>query len=193
MAEIGRHRNQARCRLGICPEHSQKSSYDPELVTSKGGELVKSKLVKSEIGKNGLVMSGEKDHPTATPPTRTSIPPSPAPTSEAVNGQFVRNRTRTHSQVVKDRDEDGFELVKSRRAKKETKKVSSLGIRMPDGLKSMEEAPELEVLEMAVDSGASESVVSDEMITSVETVEGDAMRKRVRYEVTDGTLIPHLG
>ena len=46
---------------------------------------------------------------------------------------------------------------------------------------------------MAVDSGASESVVSDEMITSVETVEGYAMRKGVRYEVADGTLIPNLG
>ena len=46
---------------------------------------------------------------------------------------------------------------------------------------------------MAVDSGASESVVSGEMITSVETVEGDAMKKGVRYEVADGTLIPHLG
>ena len=36
-------------------------------------------------------------------------------------------------------------------------------------------------------------MVSDEMITSVETVEGDAMRKGVRYEVADGTLIPNLG
>ena len=46
---------------------------------------------------------------------------------------------------------------------------------------------------MAVDSGASESGVSDEMITSVATVEGDAMRKGGRYEVADGTLIPNLG
>ena len=57
----------------------------------------------------------------------------------------------------------------------------------------MESAPEWEALDMAVDSGASESVVSDEMITSVGTVEGDAMRKGVRYEVADGTLIPNLG
>ena len=94
---------------------------------------------------SGLVMSEEKDHPTATPPTRTSIPAPPAPISEAVNGQVVRDRTRTtrtYSQVVKDLDEDGLELVKSRREKKETKKVSSLGIRMPDGLKSVEEVPE---------------------------------------------------
>ena len=64
---------------------------------------------------------------------------------------------------------------------------------MPEGLKSVEEAPEWEVLEMAVDSGASESVVSDEMLTRVDTVEGGAMKKGVQYEVADGTLIPNLG
>ena len=141
-------------------------------------------------------MSGEKDHPAATPPTRTSIPPPPAPISEAVNGQVVRDRTRTtrtYSQVVKDLYEDGFELVMSKKEKTDTKRVSSLGIRMPDGLKSVEEVPEWEVLEIAVDSGASESVVSDEIMMRVETVEGDAMKKGVRYEVADGTLIPHLG
>ena len=88
---------------------NNKVLFYSELVTSNGGELVKSK-----IGKSGLVMSGKKDHPTATPPTRTSIPPSPAPTSEAVNSQVVRDRAKTYSQVVKDRpktssqDEDGF-------------------------------------------------------------------------------------
>jgi len=46
---------------------------------------------------------------------------------------------------------------------------------------------------MAVDSGASESVVSDDRIMSLETVEGDAMKKGVRYEAADGTLIPNLG
>ena len=46
---------------------------------------------------------------------------------------------------------------------------------------------------MAVDSGASESVVADDMIANVAAVEGDAMRKGVRYEVADGTLIPNLG
>ena len=81
----------------------------------------------------------------------------------------------------------------SKKEKEETRRVSSLGIRMPEGFKSMEEVPEWEVLEMAVDSGASESVVSDEMLTRVTTVEGDAMKKGVQYEVADGTLIPNLG
>ena len=72
--------------------------------------------------------------------------------------------------------------------------LGSLGIRMPEGLKSVEEvAPEWEEIEMAVDSGASESVVSEDMLTGVETVEGYAQKKGVQYEVADGTLIPNLG
>ena len=46
---------------------------------------------------------------------------------------------------------------------------------------------------MAVDSGPSERVASDEMLMSVDTVEGDAMKKGVRYEAADGTLIPNVG
>ena len=44
-----------------------------------------------------------------------------------------------------------------------------------------------------MDSGASESLVNVEMLTRVETVEGEAMKKGVQYEVADGTLIPNLG
>ena len=69
-----------------------------------------------------------------------------------------------------------------------------LGIRMPSGLNAVEEVvPEWEEIEMAVDSGASESVVSEEMLQGVETVEGYAKKKGVQYEVAVGTLIPNLG
>ena len=44
----------------------------------------------------------------------------------------------------------------------------------------------------AADSGASESVVADDMIANVATVEGEAMRKGAQSEVADGTLIPNL-
>ena len=51
---------------------------------------------------------------------------------------------------------------------------------MPEGLKSVEElVPEWEEIEMAVDSGASESVVSEDMLTGVETVEGYAEKKGI--------------
>ena len=46
---------------------------------------------------------------------------------------------------------------------------------------------------MAVDSGATETVVSDDMINAVETVPGEAMKKGVRYEVASEDLIPDLG
>ena len=54
-------------------------------------------------------------------------------------------------------------------------------------------APEWEEIEMAVDSGASESVVNEEQLSGVETVEGKAKKMGVQYEVADGTLIPNLG
>ena len=74
-----------------------------------------------------------------------------------------------------------------------TKKLGMLGIRMPSGLNEVEEvAPEWEEIEMAVDSGASESVVNEEQLSGAETVEGTA-KKGVQYEVADGTLIPNLG
>ena len=91
-----------------------------------------------------------------------------------VTGNPVKSG-KTYAQAVSGGgsvDADGFELVKSK-----NKRVDSLGIRMPEGLKSVEEAPEWEEIEMAVDSGASESVVSEDMLTRVTTVEGDAQKK----------------
>jgi len=74
------------------------------------------------------------------------------------------------------------------------KKLGMLGIRMPSGLNIIEEAaPEWEEIEMAVDSGASESVVNEEQLSGVETLEGKAKKMGVQYEVADGTLIPNLG
>ena len=57
----------------------------------------------------------------------------------------------------------------------------------------MEELPEWEEIEMAVDSGATETVVGEDMIKGVETKPGDATRRGVQYEVASGDLIPNLG
>ena len=46
---------------------------------------------------------------------------------------------------------------------------------------------------MAIDSGATETVVGENMLTSIDTVEGEASRRGVQYEVASGTLIPNLG
>ena len=50
-----------------------------------------------------------------------------------------------------------------------------------------------EELELAIDSGASETVVGDGMLKTVEVKEGTAKKRGVHYEVADGTLLPNLG
>ena len=46
---------------------------------------------------------------------------------------------------------------------------------------------------MAVDSGASETVVGEDMISVVGIREGQASRRGVMYEVANGVRIPKLG
>ena len=50
-----------------------------------------------------------------------------------------------------------------------------------------------EEIELAVDSGATETVMGEDMLMSVETKPGHASKKGVRYEVANGTIIPNLG
>ena len=57
----------------------------------------------------------------------------------------------------------------------------------------MEEHQEWEEIEMAVDSGATETVVGEDMIKEVETKPGEGTRRGVQYEVASGELIPNLG
>jgi len=70
--------------------------------------------------------------------------------------------------------------------------VCSLQTIMPEGVNSIS-PQEWEEIDMAVDSGATETVVSEEMIKNVETEAGPASRKGVQYEVASGELIPNLG
>ena len=46
---------------------------------------------------------------------------------------------------------------------------------------------------MAIDSGAGDTVVREEMIGSVAVVDGEAKGKGVQCEVADGTLLPNTG
>ena len=52
---------------------------------------------------------------------------------------------------------------------------------------------EWELIEFAVDSGATETVVGEEMLSSVETKEGKASKRGVEYEVANGVRIPNMG
>ena len=61
----------------------------------------------------------------------------------------------------------------------------------PEGLSRVEGT--WEVIDLAVDSGATETVVSDDMLSTVDTKEGVGSRRGVKYEVANGVEIPNLG
>ena len=63
---------------------------------------------------------------------------------------------------------------------------------MREGVRSVEEQ-EWEELDMAVDSGATETVIGEDMLRNIDIKEGDALRRGVEYEVASGELIPNLG
>ena len=49
------------------------------------------------------------------------------------------------------------------------------------------------VFSVYVDSGATETLVGTEMLDNIETKEGEAAKRGVKYEVADGTMIPNKG
>ena len=64
----------------------------------------------------------------------------------------------------------------------------------PEGLNNAAEVrPKWEVIELAVDSGATETVIGEDMLKSVHLRESAASRRGVKYEVANGVQIPNLG
>ena len=71
-------------------------------------------------------------------------------------------------------------------------KLSSLVEVVPEGINKCDEQ-EWEEIEMAVNSGATETVVGENMLKNIDTKEGSAYKRGVQYEVASGDLIPNLG
>ena len=46
---------------------------------------------------------------------------------------------------------------------------------------------------MTVDSGATETVINDDMLQNVDTKQGNAYKRGVKYEVANGEVIDNLG
>jgi predicted RNase H-like nuclease (RuvC/YqgF family) len=63
----------------------------------------------------------------------------------------------------------------------------------PEGINALGSQQEWEILELAVDSGATETVVNEDNIESVNTQPGMASKRGVKYEVANGVRIPNLG
>jgi len=64
---------------------------------------------------------------------------------------------------------------------------------MPEGVNAVSTRGEWEYIELAVDSGATETVVGEDMLTDVETKESWASKNGVQYEVANGERIPNVG
>ena len=73
----------------------------------------------------------------------------------------------------------------------ELDELNILGTIEPEGLNNLED--EWEELEMAVDSGATETVVGLEMLKAIKLIEGQAFKRGVKYEVANGVRIPNMG
>ncbi len=71
--------------------------------------------------------------------------------------------------------------------------MQSLRAIYPEGVNSVTQSGDWEEIELAVDSGAAETVVGEDMLRSVQTTEGEAFKRGVEYEVASGTTIPNLG
>jgi len=63
----------------------------------------------------------------------------------------------------------------------------------PETVKAVVEDGGWEEVEFALDSGATETVMAEDMLSSVDTKEGPASRRGVEYEIATGELIPNLG
>ena len=63
----------------------------------------------------------------------------------------------------------------------------------PEGINSFTADGQWEEIELSVDSGATESVVPEELPMSVQTAPGPASKRGVQYEVANGARIPNEG
>ena len=72
-------------------------------------------------------------------------------------------------------------------------RLSPLATIEPEGLSPVVDAPKWEAIELAVDSGASETVIPEGSVRSAQLVPSEASKRGVQYEVANGERIPNLG
>ena len=72
-------------------------------------------------------------------------------------------------------------------------RLGLLGTIMPEGVNVVGETDAWQKLEIAVDSGASETVVGENMLPNIRIQEGEMFKRGVKYEAANGELIDNLG
>ena len=96
--------------------------------------------------------------------------------------------------VAKPRQAQIKQRVKQQRQQEEpVGRLCPLATIEPETLNPVEQLPEWEVLELAVDSGASETVISEDMVKRFRTTPSNASLRGVMYEVANGERIPNQG
>ena len=63
----------------------------------------------------------------------------------------------------------------------------------PETVNSVTTKNKWEVIDLVVDSGASETEISEDMLPNIPIKQGDASRRGVQYEVANGVRIPNFG
>ena len=80
-----------------------------------------------------------------------------------------------------------------RESSRESGRMLALQTIEPKGVNAVDVKGEWEEIKMAVDSGATETVMGEDMLTCTETKIGAAAKRGVEYEVANGVTIPNLG
>ena len=113
-----------------------------------------------------------------------------ARTIKTIGEQKQHQKKSGHCHEDKKKRIDTMEGKKSR-AKNSIR--NSLQTIEPEVVSGIEVHNGWEEIFMTVDSSASETVVGKEMLEGVPTMEGEASRRGVQYEVMNGIRIPNLG
>ena len=117
-------------------------------------------------------------------------PPVPTPEFEPARSRCRRNQKKAKMVL---QCEEGCKDSQCHQADYDDTQLNVLKAIEPEGINSMDLHGEWEEIEMAVDSGATETVVGEDMLQSVELREGAASKRGVEYEVANGVKIPNLG
>ena len=114
--------------------------------------------------------------------------------AEAITTTMLRSKMRAGAlQVATPKEMDEQKDRHRQKTKIEDNMLNPIRTIYPKGLNKISPDGVWEEIEVAVDSGATESVCPDDMPINVPTVEGAASRRGVMYEVANGQQIPNEG
>ena len=102
-------------------------------------------------------------------------------------------RALSSLKVMKEDKKEWIDVMRNKKTRAKNSSSNSLQTIEPEVVSSIKAKNGWEEIFMAVDSGASETVVGEEMLEGVPTKEGEASRRGVQYEVMNGIRIPNLG